>query len=65
MEDEKIDDKIKQEASHLINEIEKDCNSLLELRPIDEKYEEKIDDILAKNKKKAILADFLMFVDLI
>ena len=49
MEDEKIDDKIKQEASHLINEIEKDCNSLLELRPIDEKYEEKIDDILAKN----------------
>lgn len=49
MEDEKIDYKIKQEASHLINEIEKDCNSLLELRPIDEKYEEKIDDILAKN----------------
>lgn len=48
MEDEKIDDKIKK-ASHLINEIEKDCNSLLELRPIDKKYEEKIDDILAKN----------------
>lgn len=59
MEDEKIDDKIKEEeASHLINEIEKDCNSLLELRPIDEKYEEKIDDILAKNKKKGYIGRF-------
>ena len=46
------------EASHLINEIEKDCNSLLELRPIDEKYEEKIDDILAKNKKKGYIGRF-------
>lgn len=55
MEDEKIDYKIKQEASHLINEIEKDCNSLLELRPIDEKYEEKIDDILAKNQKSGLI----------
>lgn len=58
MEVEKIDDKIKEEASHLINEIEKDCNSLLELRPIDEKYEEKIDDILAKNKKKGYIGRF-------
>lgn len=43
------DEEIKKTADNLIKDITKNFKSQLKLKDIDEKYEEKIDDILAKN----------------
>lgn len=42
----------------MIKDITKNFKSQLKLKDIDEKYEEKIDDILAKNKKKGYIGRF-------